>query len=206
MNGARGHIAIQHGADINQHGGIYINGKAYDYIKKMEVAEAYINAKAANEGRRPNIEALARNCKVNGHLITKIEKELKTHGWVLHPKEVYKNPEGPIGPGSKSIGETGAFVLYLLYSEEPSRILSKIILGVVVNESTVSRVFKTAFPYSAGLYRPNLVPNDKFRPANLEKAMEYLTFIALVDPRRVKFGDEKLLKGQELYNRNVRRF
>lgn len=200
----RGHIAIQHGADINQHGGIYINGKANDYIKKMEVAEAYINAKAANEGRRPNIEALARNCKVNGHFITKIEKELKTHRGVLNPKEVYKNLEGPIGPGSKSIGETGAFILYLLYSEEPSRTLSsyvewlEIILGVVVNESTVSWVFKTAFPYSAGLYRPNLVPYDKFRPANLEKAMEYLTFIALVDPRRVKFGDEKLLKGQEL--------
>ena len=49
------------------------------------------------------------------------------------------------------------------------------------------------------------MPYDKFCPANLEKAVEYLIFIAMVDPRRIKFGDEKLLKGQELFNRKVRR-
>jgi len=61
------------------------------------------------------------------------------------------------------------------------------ITGAVVSESTVSRFFREAFPYSGGLLRPNLVPYDKFRPANLEKAVEYLSFIAMVDPVRKKF-------------------
>lgn len=204
-------IAILLGADVNENGGIYVPGKPYDYLKKVQVGREYLLAKAANNGNRPSIRALSRKCKVNWHFVNKVEKELLKYDRVLRPDEVRKNRVGPIGPGSKSLGAEGAFVLYLLFSEEPSRTLSsyvewlEILLGVVVSESTVSRVFKEAFPFSAGLYRPNWVPFDKFRAVNLEKAVEYLTFIALVNPTRVKFGDEKLLKGQELYNRNVRR-
>lgn len=204
-------MAWQLGADINRHGRVYAQGKSYSYIEKVEVAARYLDALTANEGRRPNLRQLQRDCKVSWSFVRKIERELRTHGRVLNPGEVYKNQPGPIGPGSKTIGEAGAFVLYLLYSEEPSRVLSSYVywlektLHVKVSESTISRVFKEAFPFKAGLYRPNLVPYDKFRPGNLERAVEYLTFIALVDPTRIKFGDEKLLKGRELYNRNVRR-
>ena len=78
------------------------------------------------------------------------------------------------------------------------------IRGTVVSEATVHRFFKEGFPFSADLYRPNLVPYEKFRPANLARALEYLTFIAMVDPARIKFGDEKLLKGEEPFIRKVR--
>lgn len=44
-----------------------------------------------------------------------------------------------------------------------------------------------------------------YRPENLEKMIEYVTLVAQMDPSRLKFGDEKQLKGQELYNRKVRR-
>ena len=65
--------------------------------------------------------------------------------------------------------------------------------------------FLQTFPHSAALYRPSLVLYYKFCPNNCITAIEYLNVIAKVDPYRLKFGDEKSLKGQEVYNRKVRR-
>ena len=204
-------ITASLGAKLNQYGGVYISGQAYDYRKKIEVAASYHAAKANNGGERPNISELARDCHVSRKFVEKIEKELQNYGRVVDPKDILQNKEGPIGPGSKTIDENDSFVLLLLYLDEPSRTLScykeslELLTGTIVSESTISRFFREAFPYKAGLYRPNLVPYDKFKPANLEKAVEYLFFVAMVDPKRLKFGDEKLLKGQELFNRRVRR-
>ena len=58
-------IANQHGMGVNQHGGIYIHGQAYDYLKKLEVAAAYNAAKAGNGGIRPNISQLQQECMVS---------------------------------------------------------------------------------------------------------------------------------------------
>mmetsp|Transcript_26591 Transcript_26591/g.40981 ORF Transcript_26591/g.40981 Transcript_26591/m.40981 type:complete len:142 (+) Transcript_26591:650-1075(+) len=35
--------------------------------------------------------------------------------------------------------------------------------------------------------------------------LEYVATVSTIDPSRIKFGDEKHLKGQELFNRKVRR-
>jgi len=77
--------------------------------------------------------------------------------------------------------------------------------GTIVSETTLGRFFLEAFPHSAALYRPSLVPYDKFRPDNYMTAVEYLNVIVKVDPYQLKFGDEKSLKGQEVYSRKVRR-
>jgi hypothetical protein len=50
-----------------------------------------------------------------------------------------------------------------------------------------------------------MVPYDKFRQENIEKAYDYIFTILQLDPARIIFGDEKLLKGQEIFNRLVRR-
>lgn len=50
-----------------------------------------------------------------------------------------------------------------------------------------------------------MIPYDKFKPANYEKALVYLTVITMMDPGCIKFGDEKHLEGKELYCRRVRR-
>ena len=43
---------------------------------------------------------------------------------------------------------------------------------------------------------PNLVPYDKFRPGNMEKAWNYLFHIARISPKWLKYGDKKSLKGK----------
>ena len=75
----------------------------------------------------------------------------------------------------------------------------------MVSKTTISRAFKGRYTYSANFLNGDLVPLDKFKPANIIRAREYIDNIQQIDPTRIKFGDEKLLKGSELYNRKVRR-
>jgi hypothetical protein len=49
------------------------------------------------------------------------------------------------------------------------------------------------------------VPLDKFKQSNFWKAEEYLVAIASIAPKKLRFGDEKLIKGAEVYCRRTRR-
>jgi hypothetical protein len=64
--------------------------------------------------------------------------------------------------------------------------------------------FKTRFSFKGSLRVTNDVPRDKFRPANIERYDKYLAFINQINPRRLKFVDEKMLKGAEVFNRKAR--
>ena len=52
---------------------------------------------------------------------------------------------------------------------------------------------------------PNLVPYDKFRPDNLEKACEYLSYLNMISPECVKFGNKTRLKGKAHCIKKARR-
>ena len=140
----------------------------------------------------------------------KIEDELTEYGRVLEPNEKPRQYEN-IGPGSRTLDELDAFIILQLYLDDPSRGLPsyvrwlKELVGTEVSRSTVSRFFQAVFPFNATFHRPNLVPYDKFRPENCMKAIDYLHVISHIDPSRLKFGDEKSLKGKEVFNRKVRR-
>jgi len=200
--------AIFHAFDFNAHDGAYENGKSYGHEKKIEVATSLIAAQNAR-GARPNISAIQKQCRVGWHFVRKVEKELLDYGRVLAPNEKPRHCKYK-GPGSKTLDEFDTWIILQLYLAEPSRCLPsyvrwlKQLIGTEVSESTISRFFKEAFPYSATLRRPNLVPFDKFRPENCMKAIDYLNIIVQIDPRRIKFGDEKSLKGKEVFNRKVR--
>ena len=49
------------------------------------------------------------------------------------------------------------------------------------------------------------MPYDKFRPGNIEKAWEYLGHLSKISPERLKYGDEKSLKGRAIFNKKARR-
>jgi hypothetical protein len=51
---------------------------------------------------------------------------------------------------------------------------------------------------------PDLVPYDKFRPHNVEKAVEYIKALARINPSRLKYADEKSLKGKDICNKLAR--
>ena len=77
--------------------------------------------------------------------------------------------------------------------------------GTLVHETTISRIFNHGFEIKGSLCKTNMVPYDKFRPENLERAIEYLLMLSAFDRSRIKFGDEKHLKGAELWCRKTRR-
>ena len=51
----------------------------------------------------------------------------------------------------------------------------------------------------------NKVPIDKYKPENVAYYREFLQTVEELDPRRIKFCDEKLLKGNEIFNKRGRR-
>lgn len=61
------------------------------------------------------------------------------------------------------------------------------------------------FPYKGNLLKPNLVPYDKFKPENQVRAYEYLKALFNLHPEKIKFVDEKHLRGEELFAQKVRR-
>jgi hypothetical protein len=79
------------------------------------------------------------------------------------------------------------------------------ITGTVTSKSTISCWFKDFFPINGGFRKPNLVPVDKFKPRNLWRAAEYAEAISIIAPHKLRFGDEKLIKGSEVYCRRTRR-
>jgi hypothetical protein len=48
-----------------------------------------------------------------------------------------------------------------------------------------------------------MVPIDKFKPENIERAVEYIRAVLSLDQSRLKFVDEKSLKGAEIFNHKV---
>ena len=85
----------QYGGDVNKVGGIFQNGKAYEYSKKIQVAMAYRVASNAIGGDRPNISQLQRDCQVSRDFVRKVESELRKYGTIITPSEIQARRRGP---------------------------------------------------------------------------------------------------------------
>ena len=115
------------------------------------------------------------------------------------------------GVGSKSLSGIDAFIIIQTFLNDPSTSLRNYVkilflhTGTVVSKSTISRVFTHGFPFRGSMCKPNLIPFDKFKPENYQKALMYMTIVSNIRPEKVKFVDEKHLEGRELWNRKVRR-
>lgn len=201
----------ERGVEVNQYGGYYRRGQSYPIEKKIEVAATYLEY--VESSALPNISAIAGECQVGWHFVKKIESELYSEGHVLAPEDIYRrrSERTPIGPGVLSLNTKDAFVLYQLYRSKPQRSLKSYInwlfcyTGTIVSKSTVSRFFCHGFHYSGRFNKVSLVPYDKFRRGNIEKAKEYLRVLAKLDPRRLVYCDEKHLKGKTVFCAKSRR-
>ena len=91
----------------------YKCGSSYDITKKMEVAAAL------QATQHPNISDVSKQCKVSTTFVRKILTELVEHGELLPPDQ--KRRHMTSGPGAKKLDEIDAYVILLLYMEEPSK-------------------------------------------------------------------------------------
>jgi len=61
--------------------------------------------------------------------VIKIERELTEKGRILTPDEIVMGRDHPIGPGSKTMSGEDFYVLYILYRQEPTRLLKLRVLA-----------------------------------------------------------------------------
>ena len=207
-------LGAQSGTLRNVNKGVYEPGKSYPFLTKVKVDIKYheqMNTEHYRKNGRVNISEVARRCGVSRNFVEKVKNERLLYGKILRRSEIYDMRDVPRGAGSIVMDEFDRFFILQLYSEEPSRTLKSYVdelwdyTGKNISKSTISRFFLEYFPIQGRFVKPNLVPYDKFRPANEAKAWDFLYMMSQCAPHRVKFGDEKLLKGQELYCRLVRR-
>jgi len=204
-------FAAQHGAEVNTNGGFYIRGKAHSIMKKMHVAEKYIQAKNRGE-QRPNHTRIAQQCQVSRGFVSKIETEILSNGQqILTPEEIRAATDRPCLPGANSLTDLDRFILVLLLEEKPYRLLRNYqqwllyFTGTNVSTETISRFLKQGLPHKGSLVKPNLIPLDKFKIENEIRAYEFLNVLRTLKTWKVIFGDEKSLKGEEFYSKRVRR-
>lgn len=195
---------------INANQGAYTNGCAYPLEKKLLVASVYDRCLRESGGRRPVLANVAKEAGVSIGFVSKVADELHAFGTVVAPDSATKRA-GPCGVGSKCLTDEDQRILLELLDRNPFRTRRNYvhrlweITGTRVSESTISQFFLKGFPIRGSLRKPDLIPKDKFKPDNVVRYFEYVKFIQGVDPRRIKFGDEKLLKGAEVYCRKGRR-
>ena len=147
---------------------------------KLFVAAKYLDHKERHEGLQYVLTKVAAECRVDRHFVVKIEHEITENKHILAPEEIYLAHANSLK----------SYVYWLFCCT-----------GAIVLESTVSGWFNHAFPIRGRLCAPNLIPYDKFRPPNIEKAWEYLGHISKISPERLKYGDGKSHKGKAIFNK-----
>ena len=191
---------------INAYQGAYTNGCAYPIEKKLSVALLYEQCQRDAGKTCPPLSHVAKKAGVSVGFVSKVVEELNCFGSVVasNPKNKYS---GPRGIGSKCLSLEDQQILLELLHRNPFRTRRNYvnrlaeITGTRVSESTISQFFLRGFPIRGSLRKPDMIPKDKFKPENVVQYFEYVDFIATVDPRRLKFGDEKLLKGAKVFCR-----
>ena len=198
------------GLSVNENGGTYRSGYRHPIDKRLEIANEYLRQKEANNGLRPNIANVARACRVSHSTASRVSKLVDAKG-MEGLVEYEENCAERVPQGREGVlSGIDKIVLIVLLEIEPSRTLESyrtelaLATGTLVSKSTISRCLRNDFPFKGNLRCPNHVPIDKFRPENLEQALKFIEFVAVADIRRLKFGDEKHLKGSEVYNKKVR--
>ncbi len=198
---------------MNKERGYYCRGKQYGMEKKLAVAATYQHHKQLCRGR-PSLSSIAHEHEVDRKFVRKIESELyRNDGRVVSPEEVTLDmvSRRTLGPGTIALDQADCFALYCLMHSKPTQSLGSYVnklyclRGAMVLKMTVSRFFNHASPIRAGLCVPNLVPYDRFRPRNIEKAIEYIRALARIDPGRLKYANEKSLIGKDICNKLARR-
>lgn len=159
-----------------------------DMAEKVRIGHEILNAmlEAEERGTKINISALSHQCKTSRTTITKIRDELNEFGRVLRPEEISLKKSVQRGVGIRSLTDVDVFIIVPMYAYDPSTTLRNYVkflflqTGTVVSKSTISRFFVHGFPIQGSMCKPNLIPFDKFRPANFEKALIYMHIVSCI--------------------------
>ena len=195
---------------VNENGGVYRHGKTFPLEKRVEVGLRY--HEMVQRGTKVTARLLAKEARIGRTLANQIIKEMVLKGGVEHPTTT-ADRQIQRGVGIKKLTTQDEYVLLCVYYDNPKALLRtyqerlRRDTGTVVSPATLSRWFRKRFPHRMSFRKTNKVPMDKFKPENILKIHEYnLTVSRFIhQPWRIKFGDEKPLKGADLFNGRARK-
>ena len=199
------------GINMNANGGHYINGQEYSTLKKVEVEAVYWNL-FVELGKAPSKRVLAREARVGSTFAQKVLVEIKKSGGIIPVEQLketqWRKRDKRVGCICITLDEQAH--LLQLRRDEPTRgndsYIAALFLtsGTMVSSSFISLFFKKVGPFAGNFRKLPTVPVDKFRPANIKTYADYLNFVSVIPPHLLNFGDEKLLKGTEIFHRRGR--
>ena len=199
---------VANGYTINKHGGAYRQGVARPLEDKVRVALVYLRLKEENPDKEVSIRKVERLGKCSWHFAKKVATEIEHDGHLVDPR---LNPQKRHrGNGVFTILEEDGLLLLALRKENNRRTLRdyciRLIMdcGVFVSPSVIGKWFNHSFSCKGTMGKLNQVPIDKFTPENVLRMIKHWDFIVRIDPFCLKFGDEKPLKGEDLFNRKGR--
>jgi hypothetical protein len=191
------------------------NGKAYSIEHKQKVALAVVTL-ATKHGGIDHVTPtmLSNQERVSRNFARKIIGEVRQHRGVVDPKSIRQNgrtQNRPVGFGSETLSEEDKVIIKMLRQINSQRTLKSYrwelcqMTGHDISESTICRWFLYEGNFKASLVKTDKVPVDKFTDENFSRTLNYISLISGMDSQRVKFADEKHLRGVELFNKKSRR-
>jgi hypothetical protein len=169
------------GPSTNQCGGVYHDGVSNGITTRLRVAKTILERR--KEGTCSS-RSVAKEMQVGKDCVIKVAQELDLEEGIIDPRTVQHHCAG--GPGSSTLDDFDLCALILLLRKNPSRSLksccSKLfeIMGTTVSTSTVTKVWTNGFGVKASLLKSNLVPRDKFKCENVERARELISIVARI--------------------------
>jgi hypothetical protein len=198
------------GLKINWKGRPYKPGVAIDASQRVQVIIEYHSMwRASGFQKFPSAEILSKRLKLSRETVRKTLNNWKENMTMTDHKKVKRGHA--VGVGTFSLDDGDIQLILELRRLQPTRSLENYAAELqlqrrrIVSVATISRLFLRAFRFKAAMTRTHLVPFDKFTPHNLIRYDRYIEFIAKFPHRRVKFGDEKHLKNEEMYTKRSRR-
>ena len=196
---------LVNGYSINMNGGVYRRGKPKSFEAIAFTAGRFFELEQQLQpGDKVSLRSLGREAQCSTTFAKKVIEQIE-NGELIDPATQILTRARGAGVMTLSYDDG----LYLLFLRSVNNCLKlreytfrlAMDRGTIVSYSVVSRWFTTAFPFKGGMRKLNKDPIDKFTDNNTLRRMVYLLRASQVPTDRFVFGDEKPLKGGDLFNR-----
>jgi len=107
----------------NNNGGLFVKGKRYSHVKKLEVANKFFELFVSNLENPPTVKAVAKSAKVSAFFARKIMNEIKILGDIVDPSIIkkYQRTKNKCGKGSVKLELRDRKYILVLRTEKPER-------------------------------------------------------------------------------------
>jgi hypothetical protein len=155
-------------------------------------------------GQHISVLSLAKVCAVSWGFANKVIGEIES-GQLINPRMTVQGHNR--GAGAMTLSDRDGFYLLHLWRLNNWFTLRNYAYclatdrGTFVSRAVIDKWFLTTFPFKGSMQKLNKVPIDKFTNDNILHCAEFMYCVEQIPPWHLVFGDEKPLKGGELFNR-----